>query len=261
MGAAAPATSSPNRATAAADGARPCSQPPPAASSPARNSSAARARSGTGPAEPTAAPTERRAGCSASANEHTAITMALRVPTLANCCGPSAGGTWNAAISSSGARTDRFGPVKYSVTGTSRVPRTDASSTSASPASSGGCASPAGEADPRFPPTVPRLRICGDPTVREAMASPGSRSPSRSMRTEYGTTAPTRSRPSTVSQPVSSAGRVTSSSAPGRVRSKLTSTMTSVPPAIGTASGRSAMAARASAQVAGRRKSILGPFP
>ena len=49
-----------------------------------------------------------------------------------------------------------------------RTPRTDASSTDASSTSSGGSASPAGEAVPRFPPSVPRLRICGEPTVRDA---------------------------------------------------------------------------------------------
>ena len=38
---------------------------------------------------------------------------------------------------------------------------------------SGGSASPAGEAVPRLPPIVPRLRICGEPTVREASASAG----------------------------------------------------------------------------------------
>ena len=46
-----------------------------------------------------------------TANEHTAITIALRVPTFANCCGPVATGIHTAAISSStdslpGAATD-----------------------------------------------------------------------------------------------------------------------------------------------------------
>jgi hypothetical protein len=57
----------------------------------------------------------------------------LRVPTLADCCGPAASGGSNAAISSSGSMHVRFGPVMNSVTGTRRVPRTDASSTTASP--------------------------------------------------------------------------------------------------------------------------------
>ena len=55
------------------------------------------------------------------------------------------------------------------------------SSTSAPLAYSGGSASPAGDEDPRFPPIVPRLRICGEPTVRDAIASPGSDSPSSLM--------------------------------------------------------------------------------
>ena len=109
------------------------------------------------------------------------MTMALRVPTFENCCGPGAGSTRNAAISSSLRMAFRLGPVKNSRTGTRRDPDAEASSTTASAARSGGCASPAGDAVPRLPPTVPRLRICGEPTVRDAMASPGSRSPSSSM--------------------------------------------------------------------------------
>ena len=35
-------------------------------------------------------------------------------------------------------------------------------------------ASPAGEAVPRLPPIVPRLRICGEPTVRDASARAGN---------------------------------------------------------------------------------------
>ena len=50
----------------------------------------------------------------------------------------------------------------------------DATTTSASYTSSGGKASPAGEAVPRFPPNVPRFRICGEPTVRDASARAGS---------------------------------------------------------------------------------------
>ena len=54
------------------------------------------------------------------------------------------------------------------------MPRNDAHSTSAPSMTSGGIASPAGEAVPRLPPIVPRLRICGEPTVRDASASAGS---------------------------------------------------------------------------------------
>ena len=126
-------------------------------------------------------PTRRSSGWIASANEQTAITIALRVPTLENCCGPPAGATWNAAISSSGSSTLRLGPVMNSPIGTRRVPRVLASSTSAPDAYSGGSASPAGEEEPRLPPIVPRLRICGEPTVREAAARPGSASPSSAI--------------------------------------------------------------------------------
>ena len=65
-----------------------------------------------------------------------------------------------------------------SAMGKRRVPAVDASSTSAPDAYSGGSASPAGDDEPRLPPIVPRLRICGEPTVREAAAKPGSFSPS-----------------------------------------------------------------------------------
>jgi len=54
------------------------------------------------------------------------------------------------------------------------LPREEAASTTAPEASRTGWVSPAGDAEPRFPPSVPRLRICGEPTVREAMARPGS---------------------------------------------------------------------------------------
>jgi hypothetical protein len=176
IGLAASATSAPNRRAVGSGRSPRVSHGRSAASS-----SAAGDRSGVGAAEPIPVPTVRAAGSSATDTEQTAITIALRVPTFANCCGPGAGGTSTAEISSSSARTLRFGPVKNRSIGTRRVPRTDASSTTAPAASSGGWASPAGDADPRFPPTVPRLRICGEPTVRDAWARPGSRAPSSSM--------------------------------------------------------------------------------
>ena len=55
-----------------------------------------------------------------------------------------------------------------------RAARRSRRSTSAPATSSGGSASPAGDAVPRLPPIVPRLRICGDPTVRDASARAGS---------------------------------------------------------------------------------------
>jgi hypothetical protein len=117
-------------------------------------------------------PTQWRAVSSDSANEHTAMAMALRGPTFVNTCGPVTRGTRTAAMSSSGARALRLGPTKNSLTGTERASRTDATSTDAPAASSGGWQSPAGEADPM----VPRLRMGGDPMVRAAVASAG-RSP------------------------------------------------------------------------------------
>ena len=55
------------------------------------------------------------------ANEQTAITIALRVPIFENCWPPRAAGMWNAAISSSGSSTLRFGPVMKSSIGMRRV--------------------------------------------------------------------------------------------------------------------------------------------
>jgi hypothetical protein len=57
------------------------------------NASASVAGSGVGPAEPMQVATRRCSGHSARLNEQTAITIALRVPTLANCCGPAADGS------------------------------------------------------------------------------------------------------------------------------------------------------------------------
>ncbi len=59
-------------------------------------------------------PTARRAGCSASPNAATAITIAFRVPIFANCSGPDGTPIQTAAISSSGASAFRLTPVKKS---------------------------------------------------------------------------------------------------------------------------------------------------
>jgi hypothetical protein len=102
------------------------------------------------------------------------MTIAFRGPTFMNVCRLPDGSTWTATTSSSARSEFRFGPMRNSETASRRVPRTLASSTSAPSTSSGGSASPAGEAVPRLPPMVPRLRICGEPTVRDASASAGS---------------------------------------------------------------------------------------
>lgn len=100
-----------NRLTADGVTIFPFSQKPPSSSAAFRNSSAAVARIGVGAAEPMPVRTVRVAGCRARPKAHTAMTMALRVPTLENCCGPSAFATCTARISSSGSSALRFTPV------------------------------------------------------------------------------------------------------------------------------------------------------
>lgn len=108
------------------------------------------------------------------------MTIAFRVPILEKYWGPDAGAVQNARISSSGSSALRFTPVKNSAAGIIRIPRAaDSASMTASPASSGGWASPAGRRGAEVAAAVPRLRICGDPTVRDAWARPGSRRPAR----------------------------------------------------------------------------------
>src|SRR3954451_11706609 len=127
-----------------------------------------------------------------------------------------------------------------------RVPCVATSSISAFSMRSGGSASPAGEAVPRLPPIVPRVRICGEPTVRDASARAGS-APRRSrIACVYVSPAPRRRCPFSRLQPLSSATSLRFRSAAGRRRSKFSSTITSVPPSIGSASGRSALSCRAS---------------
>jgi hypothetical protein len=128
----------------------------------------------TGPAEPKDARSSPRSRSALSAREQTAITIAFRGPIFMKVCGAPLGWIKTAVISSSASSAFFLGPTRNSRTGIRRVPRTLASSTSASSISSGGKASPAGEAVPRLPPSVPRFRICGDPTVLEASASAGS---------------------------------------------------------------------------------------
>ena len=92
-----------------------------------------------------------------------------------NVWAPPLGASRTAVMSSSGSSAVRFTPSRNSESGSVRTPRTLASSTSRPSTRSGGSASPAGDAVPRFPPIVPRFRICGEPTVRDASASAGSR--------------------------------------------------------------------------------------
>src|SRR5687767_11448933 len=161
-----------------------------------------------------------------------------------------------ATISSSAARAFRLTPSRKSRRRSSRAPRALASSTSASPTSKGGSASPAGDAVPRFPPIVPRLRICGEPTVRDASASAGRSSASGAcIASVYVKPAPSRSVPFSRDQPFSSGTSARLRIVSGRVRSKLSSTSRSVPPAIGRAPARSAFSRSASSSVRGVRTS------
>ena len=138
-------------------------------------------------------------------------------------------------MSSSSASAFFFTPTRNSSSGIRRAPRTLATSTSAPSTSSGGSASPAGDAVPRFPPIVPRLRICGEPTVRDASASAGSASArSRCIASVYVSPAPSRSVPFSRDQPRSSSTSFRLRSSSGRARSKLSATIMSVPPWIGT---------------------------
>ena len=92
----------------------------------------------------------------------------------------------------------------------------------------------------------------------EASARPGSSARRFSMICVYGTEAPSRTLSSPTSHSGSSPMRFRSRRYSGRRWSKLISTITSVPPAMGTAVGCSALAASASSQLAGRRKSMSG---
>src|SRR6266508_2021303 len=146
----------------------------------AMNSSAAVARSGRGATDPSPSRTLRPAWSTARPQTTIEITIALRVPTLRNCCGPSRRGTRISWMTSPGWIAVRFTPVMNSSIGRRRVPPRLASTRVASRAPSTGSPSPAGLAVPTLPPTVPALRICGEPTVRAAAASPG-RTPARSF--------------------------------------------------------------------------------
>ena len=118
-----------------------------------------------------------------------AITIALRVPTLANDPGPSTTGHSTPTISSSSASAVRFGPSRNSFQRRRRSPRTEASRTSPPYVASTGRKSPAGEAVARFPPIVARLRIWGirpsgrlEPAVETRRGRPRSARMSRRLR-------------------------------------------------------------------------------
>src|SRR6266508_1446325 len=209
-----------------------------------------------GPTDPSATRTVLESSSMTRHRLATAMTIAFRVPTFENDWGPRASLHWAPRISSSGAMAFRFGPRKNSFQDTDRVRSPAApSTTSPSWATRTGTASPAGDAVPRFPPMVPRLRIWGDPTDLEACASARISGSSCNARV-YVRPAPRKRFPSSRRQVFSSDRRETSIMTSGLLRSKFRSTIRSVPPAIGTASGWSAFHSSASSSPRGMRTSI-----
>ena len=104
----------------------------------------------------------------------TAITIALRGPTFMNVSAPAARDAHGDDQLVGRERRSASGPTRKSSRATASPRARSRARPRRPPTSSGGSASPAGEAVPRFPPIVPRFRICGEPTVREASASAGS---------------------------------------------------------------------------------------
>jgi len=126
----------------------------------------------TAPTEPSATLTRRPSSSIVRHRPATAITIALRVPIFEKLPGPRRRGQRAPMMSSSAANDVFLGPVRKACHGIDRSPRAPLrTTTSASYAASTGNASPAGDAVPRFPPTVPRLRIWGEPTERDACSS------------------------------------------------------------------------------------------
>src|SRR5918999_3515230 len=115
MGLAASRASPPNRATASAGAVRRSQS-----MAPAMNSSAAGARSGRGAPQPRPRRTLRPARSTARPQTTIEMTMALRVPTLRNCWGPSRRGTRISRMTSPGSITVCLTPVTTSVRGSRR---------------------------------------------------------------------------------------------------------------------------------------------
>ena len=224
---------------------------------PSTNASASAARSGVGPAEPIPVPTRPRSRSTRTANEQTAITIALRVPILANCSRLPAIGTVMAVTSSSGCRADWPGPVKNSSTGIGLVwmRRRDldrrARGEQRRMGVTGGRGGPevaadrGAVADRRRADGAGGLGERGEDVlelVDDARVGDGGADAAR--------------RRSCDRCVASSGTAVRSRIAGGRALSKLSSTITSVPPAIGSASGWAARASRASASAVGRSTSM-----
>ena len=246
MGRAASATRSAKRSTRLESGEAMSSK----SSRSATSTSASTARSGTGATEPRATRTLWPGRSTTRAREVTAMTMALRVPTLRNSWGPSRTGTRMAVMSSPGIRALALTPVTNSSSGSRRAPPVDCNSISASSAASTGRVSPAGDAVARFPPRVAALRICGEPTVRAAWARAGTNEArAGSARSAHVVPAPRRrtsARSPSRLHPRSSGIRSTATTWSIVRTPRFTSTMRSVPPARTSASGWAARDAQAS---------------
>ncbi len=247
IGAVAVAASSPKRAKALASATR--APPAPSQSTcPSRKASASRARTGTGATEPSPSRTVRPSRSTTRAAITTLMTMALRVPTLRNSCGPRSTGSRTAVTSSPGSSTVFFTPVTNSSTGTrpgagrsadldDGVERGQHRQRVARPATRcRGCR----RASRRCGSAA--SRPCGRPGTAPGPAPPARRAPSRcrSRRRRRPRSSPSRR------QSRSSVTCASDTTDSGRCVPALTATIRSVPPARIVASGASCRAARVS---------------
>ena len=179
-------------------------------------------------------PYERVAASSARHSAATEITIALRVPIFEKDCGPASAATAPRGSAHPPPARSASHRRRNSCHGShrSRRRRRRARSRRRTTARTGR-ASPAGEAVPRLPPTVPRLRICGEPTVREASASAADL---RELPQDPRVRDPGAEEHLAVAfvprAQLGHAARVERSPS-GRARSKFSATIRSVPPAIG----------------------------
>ena len=152
-------------------------------------------------------------------------------------------------MSSSSASVFFLGPTRNSASGMRRVPRTLASSSSACSTSSGGSASPAGDAVPRLPPMRPAVADLRRPDGARRLGERRQLARDRlGIASVYVRPAPSRIVPFSRDHPRSSSTSFRFRKRSGRKRSKLTATITSVPPWIGTASGWSDLRRSASSR-------------
>ena len=211
------------------------------------NSSASVALKGTGETEPT--PTLKLFPLSSTnrARDTTEITIAFRIPTFKNSCGPSSRGSLTDSIISPACKAFDFTPVTNSSTEISRCPVDDLRFKIAFIATNTGIVSPAGDAVARLPPKVPALRICGEPTVLEACARAGRIEASSGFdKSEYEIPEPKTISLSFMVHSFNSDIRVKSTTFSRELAPLFTCTIKSVPPASTVVSGFSASSAHAS---------------